>query len=631
MAKIILEPEGKRIPAHRGQTLLQVLRDSGVILESLCGGFGACGKDKVLIVRGQESLNPLTRSEEKFLTLDEARKGYRLACQARIIEDGDIVVFVPPESRAKPTQRKIVSEGYMRNVTLDPFVKKIKVVLRAPSLEDPRSDYERLVDTLRKVLETDDVKASLDVLRDLPDKARNSNWSLSLVLWGNEIVSIEETTSQRPVYGLAVDIGTSKIVVHLVNLENGKIERVAFAENPQLSYGEDIMSRMSYANIGPENLQRLHRLLIDAINSLIEKVVSEAGVSSEDIYEAVIVGNTAMHHFFLGLPTRYLSSSPFTPVITRSYSLEAREAGLKINRRGKVTVLPVIAGYVGADAVADALAIGLIEKSENILLVDIGTNTEIFAGNAEDYVACSTPSGPALEGGHITFGMKAVEGAIERVTIDESGDVEYKTINNAPPSGICGSGIIDAVAQLFLRGIIDRRGKFVEGSATERLIRDEKGRGYVIAWSNETSIGKNIVLWEKDISEFLLAKAAIYAGISIALKRRKLDPENLSEVLIAGSFGYHIDPFHAKVVGMIPDVELEKIKFVGNTAIAGADLALLSRKAREEAEIIAKRARYFELSLDPLFNKEFAYALQLPHRELERFPSIAEIVARKDL
>ncbi|MEM3688553.1 MAG: 2Fe-2S iron-sulfur cluster-binding protein, partial [Thermofilum sp.] len=185
MAKIILEPEGKRIPAHRGQTLLQVLRDTGVILESLCGGFGACGKDKVLIVRGQESLNPLTRSEEKFLTLDEARKGYRLACQARIIEDGDIVVFVPPESRAKPTQRKIVSEGYMRNVTLDPLVKRIKVVLRAPSLEDPRSDYERLADTLRKVLETNDVKASLDVLRDLPNKARNSNWSLSLVLWGN--------------------------------------------------------------------------------------------------------------------------------------------------------------------------------------------------------------------------------------------------------------------------------------------------------------------------------------------------------------------------------------------------------------------------------------------------------------
>jgi uncharacterized 2Fe-2S/4Fe-4S cluster protein (DUF4445 family) len=629
MPVVFIEPYGIRVVAKKGQTLLEVLRTASIPIQSLCGGYGACGKDKIIVVRGKEALSPLTSSEKKYLSPEEIAKGYRLSCQARIIDENVVGIFIPEESRVKKTERKVASEGYMKEYELDPLVKKITVIVPQPALDDQRGDFERIRDTVVKITGLKEIRASLEILQELPFKARNNGWKFSAIFWGDELIEIKNAEDTGGIFGVGVDIGTSKIVVHLVDLEKGEIKKVAFAENPQLGFGEDIMTRMTFANANKENLLKLHNLLIEVINDLIGQVTRESGVSPENIYEVVVVGNTAMHHFFLGLPTNFLASSPYVPVIADIVSFNAKDLGLKTNSRAKVTVLPNIAGYVGADAVADAVAVNILEKKDNILLVDIGTNTEIFAGNAEAMVTCSTPSGPALEGAHIIDGMKAVEGAIERVSIDENGNVEYETIGNAKPKGICGSGIIDAIAQLFIRGIIDARGKIVKNLPLNRIVKGTYGWGYVLAWGNETSSGKDIIIWERDISEILLAKAAIYTGISIAIRRRGIGIHDLKEIYIAGSFGYHIDPVNAIIIGLFPDLPVDKIHFVGNTAIAGADLALLSKKAREEAKNIVQRAKYIELTIDPLFQKEFVSALSLPHRELERFPSVAKILQQK--
>ncbi|MGC8544221.1 MAG: ASKHA domain-containing protein, partial [Vulcanisaeta sp.] len=535
---------------------MQAIWRAGLGIRTECGGFGICGKDRVIIIKGNENLNSLTKSELEHLTKDEVNKGYRLACQARVF--GDVTIYIPEESRVKPTERKVSSQGFMRQISINPIIKVIKVQLPPPSLEDQRPDFDRLVDTLRNIvklnnIKPDNIKIDLNLLKDLPFKLRTYNWYLNVILWDDEIISIEPGALNLDVYGVGVDIGTSKIVVHLINLSTGEIKAVKYMENPQLAYGEDIITRMTFAEMNPNNPKTLQNLVINAINELIEKAARDAKVPLGRIFEIMIVGNTTMHHFFLGLPTKFLGKSPFLPVTGKLISVKAKELGLKGHPKAYVTVLPNIAGFVGADAIADALATGIMNSKENVILVDIGTNTEIFVGNSDRMVACSAPSGPAFEGAHIRFGIKAVNGAIERVKIYDDGEVEYSVIGDEKPKGLTGSAVIDAIAELFRRGIIDSRGKFRKNLNLRRLRKYEEGWGYVIAWASETATYKDIVLFERDISEIILAKAAIYAGISVAMARRQNKPEDVSSVFIAGSFGNHVDPLNAKIIGMIPD------------------------------------------------------------------------------
>ncbi len=617
MVLVAIEPYGSRVEVSEGSTLLHAIRLAGLSITSLCGGFGLCGKCRVVVISRSSKLSELSQSEVRRLNDSEVKAGYRLACQARVFSD--VTIYIPVESRVRVKDRKAVTRGFMREVKLKPLVRKFKVQLPPPSLRDQRPDLDRLIDSLKAVAEVSEVVVDYESLKNLPTTLREANWSISCVLHGREVVSVEPGNTFSESYGVAVDVGTSKIVIHLVDLTTGEIRAVDLAENPQLAYGEDIVSRMTFANVSEDNLRILQLLLINSINELVERVCKQVGASVDRIYEIIVVGNTAMHHFLLGLKTKHLSASPFTPVVGRSISIKARDLGIKSNIGAVVTALPVIAGFVGADAVADALATGILSREDNVILLDIGTNTEIFVGNSERMLVCSAPSGPALEGAHIRHGMKAINGAIEEVSISSEGEVEYSVIGDVKPRGICGSAIIDVVAELYRNNLIDSRGRFRKNLELKRLRRGVNGWEYVIAWSDETSMGKDIVVSEKDINEVILAKAAIYSGISVLLRRRGLSERDISEVIVAGSFGTHINPFSAKIIGIIPDVPDNKVKFVGNTAIMGADMALLSVDSRSEAERIARAVEYVELSADPYFNEEFLSALIIPHKNEERF------------
>ena len=619
---VTFEPEGRKVNVPIGTTIFQAAREVGIGIRSECGGKGLCGKCRV-IVKSPEALSDLTEAERKHLSKSETESGYRLACQAKIL--GNVTVIIPPES--KLAIRKIQVIGMERSVKLNPAVKKLHVILPRPTLSDVRPDYERLIDALSDITNFNDIEVDYEVLKRLPDVIRGSSFDVTVTIWGNRrIISVEPKDTTNELFGFAVDIGTSKIVGYLVDLITGETLEISSVENPQIMYGEDIITRITFATAKPENLKILQKLVIDAINKILDETCRRAKVNPRRIYEVVAVGNTAMHHFLLGIQPKYTALSPYVPAVKRQINVKARELNININPSGIITVLPIIAGFVGADAVADVLATGICESDELSLLVDIGTNTEVFVGNSEELLSCSCASGPAFEGMHIKHGMKAVTGAIERVSIDTNFEVEYETIGNAKPVGLCGSAMIDAVAEMFKRGIIDQRGGFNRRIETPRLRENDGEVEFVIAWGHETATGKEITVTQKDIREIQLAKAAIYAGCSILIKRKNVKEKDLDRVLVAGAFGNYINPESAKVLGLLPDVPVGRIKFVGNTAIAGAKMALLSEDARRKANAISRKIRYLELAADPSFKEEFLKATFIPHKDLNRFPSIRSII-----
>jgi uncharacterized 2Fe-2S/4Fe-4S cluster protein (DUF4445 family) len=390
-------------------------------------------------------------------------------------------------------------------------------------------------------------------------------------------------------------------------------------------HGEDVISRITFAMASGEKLRTLQKLAVEGVNDVLHEACTQASVDPNDIHEMVVAGNTAMHHFLLAIQPKYLALSPYTPAVRGSINAKARELGIKIHRNGIVHVLPIIAGFVGADAVGDVLSSGIHESNELSLLLDIGTNTEVFVGNTEDILSCSCASGPAFEGAHIKHGMKAVTGAIEQVHIDpDTYEVEYKTIGDVKPVGLCGSAMVDVVAGLLKGGLINNHGRLSSEVKISRLKTANNMPEFVLAWENETATRKEIAVTQKDINEIQLAKAAMFTGCSILMKRKGMKRENLDRVLIAGAFGNYINPENAKLIGLVPDVQTEKIEFVGNTAVTGAKMALVSKEAREIAETLSKRVRYLELAIDPDFSREFASALVIPHKDLDRFPSAKE-------
>jgi len=620
---VIFEPIGRRIKVPRGISILEAAKKAGIGIRSECGGVGLCGKCKVIIT-DRETVSKITETEKKYLSETEIELGYRLACCTKII--GETTVFIPSESRLGP--RKIQATGFERKVELNPAVKKFSIVLTKPTLSDIRPDVERLLSTLRLLHDTAG-QLDLDYMLfgKLPEILRNSNWNVTVAIWNNrKIIAIEPGNTSDKIFGVAIDIGTSKIVGHLVDLATGSTLCVESLENPQVMYGEDIITRISFASSSNDNLEILQKLVLEGVNKVIDNACSKAGVSKSQIYEIVIVGNTAMHHIFLGIQPRYLALSPFIPAVRREVNVKARELGIDVNQGAIITVLPIIAGFVGADAVADILATGIHCSKKLSLLMDIGTNTEIILGNSEDMISCSCASGPAFEGAQIKYGMKAVEGAIEKVRICSDYEVEYETIGAVKPYGICGSAMIDIVAELFKHGIINRRGRFDSKIDTPRLRKRNKTLEFVIAWKNETAMGKEITITQKDINEILLAKAAIYAGCTILMREKRVKEADIEKLLIAGAFGKYLNPENAKIIGLIPDVAIDKIEFVGNSAVTGAKMTLLSVEARKETEEISRKTRYLELAANPDFKKEFINSIYIPHKNLSRFPSVKKLL-----
>jgi len=618
----VFEPEGRKVCVPIGTTVLQAAREGGVDIRSECGGKGLCGKCKV-IIKSSEALSELTDVEKKLLCRTEVDFGYRLACQARIL--GNVTVVIPTESIL--FFRKIQVTGMERSVALNPAVTKIHVVLAEPTLSDVRPDYERLLDALSDAVKVNDLEMDYEILKRLPDIIRGSRFDVTVAIWHDrKIISVEPGDTSNRMFGLAVDIGTSKIVAHLVDLTTGEVIDVGSVENPQITYGEDIITRISFATAKPENLKILQECVVGALNKILDEMLKRKKIDPHEIYEVVAVGNTAMHHFFLGIQPKYTALSPFTPVLKRQLNVKARELNLNMNSCGIITTLPIIAGFVGADAVADALATGICESDEISLLVDIGTNTEVLLGNSMDMLSCSCASGPAFEGAHIKYGMRAVAGAIERIHMTSDFDIEYETIGESKPRGLCGSGVVDAVAEMFKYGIIDWTGKFNTKLEIPRLRRSNGEIEFIVAWGCETATGKDIVITQRDIREIQLAKAAIYTGCSILMRRKGISETEIGRVLVAGAFGNYLNPDSAKILGLLPDVPTEKIKFLGNTAVTGAKMALISKETRKKADEISRKVRYLELAADPTFKEEFLKATFIPNKDLNRFPSIRSII-----
>lgn len=596
--KVVFEPYGWRMEAKEEETLLEAARRASIGLRSECGGRGLCGRCRV-IIDDREAVGPPTAAERRLLSGPELGRGYRLACQTRIL--GDLVVSVPPESRVEA--QRIEVRGLSRFVELEPMVWKLHLKLEMARLGDRRGDLERVLEAIGG-----DVEADWEAVKALPEALRRGEWEATATLWGDTLIALEPGDTTEHLYGLAIDVGTSKIVVQLVNLSSGEVLSTGAVENPQAIHGEDIMARLTYAMESRENLEELRRLALKGVNKALEKAVSKVKAERSMIYEAVVACNTAMHHLFLGLEPRYLAVSPFTPVVRQGFNVKAQDLGLNINRGGRIHMPPVVAGFVGADAVADIIATGLYEDEGLSLLIDVGTNTEVILGNREELWACSCASGPAFEGAHIKDGMRAVKGAVERVWIDEEREVRYKTIGGVKPLGLCGSAVIDALAEMLKRGILNSHGRIV---AQGPRVRSGPPAEFVIAWGEETATEREIVITERDINEIQLAKAAIYTASKMLMERKGVKPGDIERLYIAGAFGSYLSPENAKEIGMIPDIPSERISLVGNTAVEGARMMLISKRMRDEAERIAEEIRYVELSNDPDFLKEYPRALYL--------------------
>ena len=615
---ILFEPEGRKITVAPGVSVLEAAYKAGVAIRSECGGKGVCGKCRV-IVPDKNAAAVVTEDENKHLSPNELGLGYRLACRAVLKKSTK--VFIPEESRI--LARKIQASGLERPLQPKPHVKKLRLKLAKPALLDARPDLERLMDALKNEHGFKSLEIGYEALKKLPEVLRGYEWHVTVFLFcDREIISIEEGDASEEILGLAVDIGTSKIVGCLVELSTGKTLSLGFVENPQIIHGEDVISRITFSADDQVKLENMQKLLVQGVNTILSYTCAQAKVNPRKVYEVTVVGNTVMHHFFLGVNPKYIAISPFTPAMKRPMNVKAKELGINICSEGNVHVLPVIAGFVGADAVADVLASGIHEFEKLSLLLDIGTNTEVFVGNSEDILSCSCASGPAFEGGHIKHGMKAVTGAIEKVSITPEFDVEYKTVDDVAPVGLCGSAMIDVLAELFKRGVINKRGRFNANVKTPRLRRVNNELEFVLVWKEESGTSQDITITQKDISELQLAKAAIFTGCSILMKRKNVRLENVERLLIAGSFGSCISTENAKLIGLVPDVPNERIMFVGNTALSGAKMALVSVDARETAEELSRRIRYIELASDPDFHTEFADAMFIPHKNLDRFPSV---------
>ena len=596
---INFEPIGRRVDIAPGESLLEAAHSAGVELVSICGGKGSCDGCHVRVMSGK--LSSPTLEEKSFFTPIELEEGYRLACQAKPLTD--VKVDVPPESLA--TTQRLQVEGQGVRVEGKSIISPVDLILEPASLTDLRSDTARLRDALQ-IKGYPSVSFSQGVLSNLSDFLREQNWRVRAALRGDRVVALLPERAQ--ILGLAVDVGTTKIAAYLLDLESGDVLAVRGAMNPQISYGEDVISRIDYSNENEGGRETLQGKVVAALNGMIAEMCGEADVSMEQIVEAVIVGNTAMHHLLVGLPVRQLAMSPYVPAVSEPLDLPVGEIELDISPGAFIHLPPNIAGFIGADHVSMVLSTDVWQAENTVIVVDIGTNTEITLAVGGRMLSCSCASGPAFEGAHIRDGMRAAPGAIERVQIKD-GQPNIFTIGEKPPVGICGSGILDAVAELLKDGIIDHRGSFQKGTLNIREGRSTQQKEFLLVPSKDTGHGKDIVVTRSDINEIQLAKGAIRAGLEILLEEGGIVPGDIDEFIIAGAFGTYLDVGSAMTVGMFPELPRERFRQVGNAAGTGAQQMLVSGERRRVADEIPERIDYIELTTHAGFEKTFMKAL----------------------
>lgn len=641
--QVIFQPAGRRGTVASGKNLLEAARELGVDIESPCGGAGVCGKCRVKIEAGffpkfgimssLEHLSPVTEEEKQVLSKEELANNYRLACLTKVT--GSVLVFVPEESRG--AKQIVLETGTQRTVTVNPAVRKYQLKLASRSLGDPRGDWEFLRETLVREHElSPGITPDYSVLRKIPAVLREKDGEVTVWVWQDQEVIAVESGFREELYGVAIDVGTTTVAAYLCNLETGEVAATKSLMNPQVRYGEDVLSRITYANTNPQGLANLNQAIIEGINQAISALTGEIGLLPHQVADLTLVFNTAMHHIALNLEPQFLGHAPFLPAVKEALDLKAKDLGINISPGAWVHVLPVEAGFVGPDNMAVIIAEEPYNSPGVKLIIDIGTNGEIVLGNKNFLASTSCATGPALEGAQITFGMRAAEGAIERVCIDpETLEVDLRVIgssswsseaNSKTARGICGSGIIDAVAELFKSGIISASGRFNKNLPTNRVRKNAAGKSeFVLAWAQETAINQDIVITQGDVRAVQLAKAALYVGAKYLMQ--KFGVEEVSEVILAGAFGTYIDRENALVLGMIPDCPPEKIRAVGNAAGDGAKLALLNIDKRLEAGQIAKRVKFVETTLEADFQSRFAEAIAFPHAR-DSFPNLEEVLRK---
>ncbi len=599
---IDFQPLGRRVRVAAGVSLLEAARQAGVGLNAVCGGGGSCGTCVVRVVEGEVS--PANQSEEEFLGPIELTEGFRLACQVAVL--GDVLIEVPPRSITAPQRAQI--EGRERPVDIDPSVRILEVRPTPPSLGDLRSDERRVLETLAEEHGVRAVAFDPLVVGQISSCLRQEDWQVALFLRNGEVVGAAPVGTAP--LGLAVDIGTTKVAAYLVDLATGETLGASGEMNPQIAFGEDVMARIAHAMEGEERQRELQKVIIDGLNQQARALCEESGRRCEEILEAVLVGNTCMHHLVLGLPVVQLGVAPYVSALSAPLDVRARDLGLGFGIGAYVHLLPNIAGFVGGDHVSMAMASGLLERDQITLGLDIGTNTEVSLAANGRLLSCSTASGPAFEGAHIRDGMRAAPGAIEWVRMTD-GRIEYQTIDGVAPVGICGSGILDSVAELRRVGVLKGNGAMAPNSHPRvRQLSDRPE--FLLVAAGENGALNDIVISRKDVSEIQLAKGAIRAGIDVLLDEAGVEVDEVERVVVAGAFGTYLDVANARAIGMFPPLPLERFDQVGNAAGIGAKLALLSRRFRHAAAEMAKRVEYVELTTDTRFASAYMTAMGLP-------------------
>ncbi len=619
---------GKTLTAVRGQSVLEALKSQGIYLVASCGGKGVCGKCRIRVIEGDVEM------EAGKLTPDERASGLALAC--RSFPRGDVALDIPESSRlvvgdkialARASELRALLESF--GVPVTPVLAAVDLRLPPPTIHDNVGDLERL----RRALEEKGlpgVRFSHGFVRSMSGALREHGWKVTLGYTDTPspeavFISPEKAEGKTRRCGLAVDIGTTTVVACLVDLTDGGLLDVGSTYNSQMRRGDDVITRIVHATEGG-GLAELREAVVEDINDLLTAMLDRQGMEAGDVESVAISGNTTMAHLFWGLDPGYIREEPYIPTLNSFPMWRAGTARLKTHPEAPVYTMPCVASYVGGDIVSGVLASRMHLSEEVALFMDIGTNGEIAIGNNEWLVTAAASAGPCFEGSGIRHGMRATEGAVEAVKIDPSTlQPEIKVIGDAKPVGICGSGMIDAVSEMFLKGIIDQKGNFAREADTASIREGEGGLEYVIHEEGRTVVS----LTQADIENLLRAKAAIYAAVSLLLGEVGLAVEDIRKVYIAGGFGNCLDIERAVVMGMLPDLPRENFSFLGNTSVAGAYLSLLSRDLRREAEEIASRMTYIELSVSRGFMDEYMSAMFLPHTDINRFPTVGKLLAEK--
>ena len=628
-----------RVPT--GTLLSEAARMAGVEIGQPCGGQGRCGRCAVKIeagaVRGRSTMR---------LSASDVELGFALACQS--VVEGDAFIVVPPQERIErhlTTDRTVaeikIPAGYQWRT--DQSIRRVCLHLNPPSMEDQTDDWSRLQTALRQEAGFERVDVSLYWLRRLGEILRQGNWIVTVVVdipdlgapGFARLIDLKpgETPEGAPLWGAAIDIGTTTVTLLLVDLISGQVEAQVSEYNRQIARGEDVISRIVYASKSSENGAEMQQIVLNTINDLLtlacKRVLKpKQPVSPPDVVKATVAGNSTMMHLFLGIPAVSIRLSPFVTAINQIPVMLATEIGLGIHPEGSVDCLPGVASYVGADITAGVLSSGVDEREEVNLFIDVGTNGETVMGSKDWLVTCACSAGPAFEGAGVRDGMRATKGAIEEVWINSNTfEPTYRVIGKVRPRGFCGSGLISLLAEMFMTGVIDKAGNLNTQIGSPRIREGENGMEYVVAWAVESEQGNDLVITRSDIDNLLRAKAAIYAGFTVLADSVGYPLDTINQLLIGGSFGKYINVEKAVQIGLLPDMPWERFQFLGNTSVRGAYAALLAFKERNRIQAIASRMTYIELSADNSFYEAFMSAMFLPHTELNRFPSVEAVLS----